>query len=373
MKWIYALCFFFLGLVVNAQDHHLLIGTYTSGKSEGIYVYKFNSTTGEASLESATKAANPSYLAVAPNQQTVYAVDEEKKDDKNEGGNIAAYSFNPETATLTLINHQLSGGDHPCYVAVDKTGHWVTAGNYTGGSLAVFPVLENGGIGAAITTIQHLGTGPNKERQEKAHVHATFFSKDNKYLFVPDLGMDKLMIYSFNENDGSLKTAPQRFVKTIPGSGPRHIDFHPNNHYAYLMQELTGTVAVFKYQDEKLIPIQTISAAPAGFKGGMGSADIHVAPDGKFLYCSNRGESNTISIFKINAANGKLTLIGHQSTLGLTPRNFNFDPSGNFLLVANQGSDNVIIFKRNKSTGLLTNTGKKIEVPNPVCLKWIGK
>jgi 6-phosphogluconolactonase len=370
MKSLLTVVLSFFVLVVAAQTNHLLIGTYTSGKSEGIYVYSFDSKTGDFKLESKIKAANPSYLAISPNQQFVYAVDEEGNN--NIGGSVAAYSFNKSTGELTAINQQLSGGDHPCYVAVDKTGKWVTAGNYTGGSLSVLPVLENGGLGPASSTIQHTGTGPNKERQEKAHVHCTYFSKDNKFLFVPDLGMDKVMVYAFDAVNGSIKPAPVPFAKAVPGSGPRHIDFHPNNKYAYLMQELTGKVAAYKYTNGKLINIQNISAAPKGFTGMMGSADIHVSPDGRFLYCSNRGMSNSISIFSINPANGILKLIGNQSAGIATPRNFNFDPSGNFLLVANQTADNISIFKINKKTGMLADTGKKIEVGNPVCLKWIN-
>ncbi len=190
---------------------------------------------------------------------------------------------------------------------------------------------------------------------------------------MPDLGLDKVMIYSFNKKNGQLIAAPQPFVKLPAGTGPRHIVFNSKNKYAYLMQELTGTVTAYKYHKGRLTEIQNISAAPENFKGFMGSADIHVSPDGRFLYCSNRGESNSITIFTINHATGKLTVVGNQSSLGLAPRNFNFDPSGNYLLVANQKSDNIIIFRRDKNTGLLTDTGNKIEVGSPVCLKWITK
>lgn len=371
MKNIFQLLLLISFFSAKAQNNYLLTGTYTSGKSEGIYVYNFNSATGDFSYVSKIKSPNPSYLAVSPNQQFVYAVNEEGKN--NKGGSVVAYRFNKTTGELTMINQQLSGGDDPCYVAVDKTGKWVTAGNYTGGSVVVLPVLANGGLGEVSTQIQHTGSSINKERQEKAHVHCTFFSKDNRFLFVPDLGIDKVMIYSFNKKNGKLIPAPQPFAKSKDGAGPRHIDFHPNNKYAYLMQELTGTVVVYKYDNGRLTAIQNISAAPKDFTGFMGSADIHVSPDGKFLYCSNRGESNSITIFKINPDDGTLTVTGHQPTLGQAPRNFNFDPSGNFLLVANQNSDNIIIFKRDKQTGLLTDTGKKIEVGNPVCLKWITK
>jgi 6-phosphogluconolactonase len=197
-------------------------------------------------------------------------------------------------------------------------------------------------------------------------------SADNRFLFVPDLGIDKVMMYAFNAATGKLTPAKQRFAKSVDGSGPRHFTFHPNNKYAYLIEELSGTVETFQYNNGSLKNIQRISTMPAGDTSFAGSADIHVSPDGKFLYASNRSTANTLAIFKVNQQNGKLTFIAHQSTMGQTPRNFNFDPTGNFLLAANQNSDQVVIFKRDKMTGLLTDTGKRIDVGKPVCLKWIN-
>ena len=191
-------------------------------------------------------------------------------------------------------------------------------------------------------------------------------------MFAPDLGTDKLTIYSFDDKAGKLTDAPEPFAASPDNGGPRHLVFSTNNKWLYLMEELTGSVIAYQYNYGKLTHLQTISAAEPGFKGFMGSADIHTSADGKFLYCSNRGDANTITIFKINPANGRLTIAGYQSTMGKAPRNFSLDPSGNYLLVANQDSDDIIIFKRNKTTGLLTDTGKKIEVGNPVCLKWIN-
>ncbi|MEO6314146.1 MAG: lactonase family protein [Chitinophagaceae bacterium] len=368
MKIIFQLIILLQMFTANAQHSYLVIGTYTSGKSEGIYVYDFNSLTGTAAYKSKIKAPNPSFLTVSPNQQHVYAAFEEG----NGKGSVGAYRFNKTSGELSYINQQNSGGDNPCYVAEDKTGKWVAVANYSGGSFSLFKVAPGGGLQAGQTT-QHTGSSFNKERQEKAHVHSTFFSKDNKFLFAPDLGMDKLMIYAFDDKTGKATPAAQPFAPSPDNGGPRHIAFAPNNRYAYLMQELTGTVVAYKYNSGKFDQLQTISAAEPGFKGFMGSADIHVSDDGKFVYCSNRGEANTITIFKIDPVNGKLTVAGYQSTIGTNPRNFSLDPTGNFLLVANQGSDNIIIFKRNKTTGLLTDTGNRIDVGNPVCLKWISK
>ena len=365
------LLFVICGITKAQQQHYLLTGTYTSGKSEGIYVYQFNSDVGAVKAVSSVKISNPSFVAVSPDEKFVYAV-EENAAEKGKGGSISAFSFDKTAGKLTYINRQSSAGDHPCYVSVDKTGKWVAAGNYTSGSLSLLPVQADGSLGEATTIIKHAGQGFNKARQASPHVHGTFFSPDNRFLLVPDLGIDKVMMYAFDEITGKLTPAKQPFAESLPGAGPRHLSFHPTNKYAYLMQELSGTVTVFKYKKGKLMKKQVISSMPAGDTSFAGSADIHVSPDGKFLYASNRAESNTIAIFSINKKNGKLTPAGHQSTLGKTPRNFNFDPTGNFLLVANQNSDQVVIFKINKATGLLTDTGNRIDVGKPVCLKWIS-
>ena len=351
---------------------YLLIGTYTSGKSEGIYVYNFNSSTGDNSFVSSTKIANPSYLAVSSNNKMVYAVSEIADSTKfGIGGSVSAFSFNNEKGSLHLINQQFSGGKHPCYVAVDYSGKWVFAANYSSGSAALFPVNNNGALGQIKKLIQDTGKGANAQRQEAPHVHSAILSPNNDFLFTPDLGTDRVMIYHFDKINGILSAANPAFAQSIPGSGPRHLDFHPNNRYAYLIEEITGTVAAFNYNGGNLQSLQRISALPANFNGVVGSADIHVSRDGKFLYCSNRGTSNSITIFKIDSLTGKLTILGEQSSMGKSPRNFNFDPTGNFLLVANQQSDEIVIFKINKKTGLLTDTNKRINIPNPVCIKWI--
>lgn len=358
----------FICCSVFAQEHYLLIGTYTTGKSEGIYVYKFNTATAENSLVSVAKSSNPSFLAVSPNNKMMYAVNENADSTITPmGGTVTAFAFN--NGILTEINKQPSGGKHPCYVTIDKTGHWVFAGNYSSGTVGVLSVNKNGSLDTLQQIVQHQGSSINTQRQQAPHVHATVLSANDKYLFVPDLGIDKVMVYAFNKKKGTLKLKSS--AASEPGSGPRHFILDAANNFAYLMEELTGTVSCYKVKKGKLKFEQRISALPAGFKGAIGSADIHISPDGKFLYCSNRGDANTISIFSVHPTDGKLSLIGHQSTLGKTPRNFNFTPGGNFLLVANQNSDEVVIFKVDKTTGLLTDTGKRISVFNPVCLKWV--
>jgi 6-phosphogluconolactonase len=366
MKYIwYFILLLAIPVISNCQtNYYLIIGTYTRGNSEGIYVYKMNTETGDVSYVSKATASNPSYLAVSPDEKFVYAVNE----DANDKGSVSVFAFDKSNGALKYIDKQTSGGDHPAYVAVNKTGRWVAVANYTGGSFSTLPVMANGTLGVP-TTIQHTGSSVDKERQEKPHVHSTVFSPDDKYLFVPDLGIDKVMIYSFNPGSGKPEPAPVPFAATPPGTGPRHFIFHPNGKLAYLVEEMGGEVSGYKYKDGKLTLIQRISAYPAGFKEKKWSADIHISPDGKFLYASNRTPANNIAIFSI-AKNGKLTLIGSEPAKGDVPRNFTIDPTGNFLLVANQESDNIVIFKRNKQTGLLTDTGKRIQVGKPVCLKW---
>ncbi len=362
------LMFSLLTTAAFSQSYYMYVGTYTNTGSKGIYVYRFNTQTGKATLVGSTDSCtNPSYLAISPNKKFLFAVNE--TNGKNPG-RVSAFSISQNTGKLSFINQQLSGGDDPCYVAVHKSNRWITVGNYSGGSASVLPVNANGSLKPAVQVMQDTGKGTNPKRQEKPHVHSTVFSPDGEYLFTPDLGIDKIMAYRFNSNSGRpLTPASPSYVKTEAGSGPRHLTFHPNNRFAYLMEEMAGNVSAYRYANGRLTAIQTISAHPSDFKGDIGSADIHVSPDGKFLYASNRGDENTLAIFSINQTTGRLQLKGYQPVLGKTPRNFAIDPTGNFLLVANQNSDNIVIFKRNKITGRLTPTGDQIEVPKPVCIK----
>jgi 6-phosphogluconolactonase len=348
----------------TAQDHKLLIGTYTNTTSEGIYVYQFNLATAQSKLLSSAKSSNPSFIAVSPNKKFVYAVNE------NNPGTVSAFAFHKESGVLSLLNTVDTKGAHPCYVSVDKKSKHIVVGNYSGGNLSLFDVKQDGSLAEAKQTIQHNGNGVNRQRQDKAHVHAVVYSPDYRFLLVPDLGMDKLMMYKVDSKSGTLSPAEPAFFETTGGAGPRHIEYHPNGNFAYLVEELSGTISVLAKKDNNWVLVQNPSAHPMNYKGAIGSADIHVSPNGRFLYSSNRGESNTIAIFSINQETGILTPVGHQPTLGLHPRNFTIHPSGNYLLVANRNSDEVVIFRINAETGLLTDTGERIKVPRPVCLKW---
>jgi 6-phosphogluconolactonase len=370
MKIITPILFLLISMQAMSQNKtYMLVGTYTSGKSEGVYVYEFNTGTGAIRLVDSAATSNPSYLAISPDQKFVYAVNEDAT--PGVGGKVSAYQFNRRNGHLTLVNQVRSMGDHPCYVAVDKTGKWVAVGNYSSGSLAVFPAGKNGSLGAPVSIIKHSGNGPNKDRQEKAHVHSTVFTPDNRYLVVSDLGTDKVTLYPFSQARGTLDSARSYTVDMPGGTGPRHFIFHPNGKWGYLVQELTGNVTLFDYAKGKLKPRQTISSLPTGFDKSFTSADIHISPDGQYLYTSTRDEANTIAIFKINAKTGQLRQLSQQGTMGDTPRNFNLDPTGNFLLVANQNSDNIVVFRRNPKTGLLRDTGHRVQVGKPVCIKWV--
>ncbi len=352
-----------------AQDFYLFVGTYTTGKSEGIYVFRFNAASGKLTPVSTIQSKNPSYLAVSPNGKYLYAVNE---NGGTKSGGVSAFSFNKATGKLHFLNSKSSGGADPCYVSLNKTGKWAVIANYSGGNLSALRIKADGSLDTLSQLIQHAGNSVNPQRQEKAHVHSVVFSPDEHFLLSADLGMDRESIYRFEpEKHQPLSDARDSFVNTLPGTGPRHLVFHPRRPYAYLIEELTGTIDAFHYSDGRLINFQHISTHPDDYNGEKGSADIHISPNGNFLYASNRGDANNIAIYAIDSTSGKLILKGFQSTLGATPRNFMIDPSGHYLLAANQKTGNIVIFKINRQTGLLQPTGNQVEVPNPVCLKML--
>lgn len=353
----------------KGKTYHLLVGTYTNeSKTNGIHVYSFNTATGEFKEKSKTlNVNNPSFLVVSKDKKNVYAVSE-----GGQGKGISAYSFNATTGELAFLNSTPAGGNGPCYISVDDKKQTVFTGNYGGGSLSATKLNADGSLSDNIQVIQHEGGSVNKSRQDKPHVHAVVLSPDNGYLFVPDLGTDKVNIYRYDPSaEKPLTRAAQPFASVHAGGGPRHFTFHPNGKHAYLVLEMEGAVVGFDYKDGMLTEKQRITMLAPGFNGRVGAADIHVSPDGKFLYASNRGDANEIVIYAIDK-NGKLTYAGRQSSLINTPRNFAIDPTGNFLLVGNQNSDDIVIFKRDKKTGLLTDSGKRIQVDKPVCLKFVA-
>lgn len=352
----------------SAGDYYLLIGTYSTTPSDGIEVYDYNSITGQYKFVGKAATKNPSYLAVSPDKKFIYSVAENGQPN---GGRVVAFSFDMVTGTLTPINSQPSMGSSPCYVSVFKDGRHVAVGNYSSGNLAYYSVNEDGSLNAPQNIIHH-GSSITKGNQDSPHVHAAVYSPDYKYLMVPDLGIDKVMIYPIDPN-GNINTVESGFVQLAPGAGPRHIEFHPNGKWAYLMEEISGNVTALSYKNGKLKVLNSVNAYPADYKDLHHGADIHISPDGKYVYGSYRYKLNAIGIFKIDQKTGKVAPVATQSTMGEIPRNFNFDPSGNFLLVANQNSNDIVIFKVNKDTGLLTDTGNRLSVNKPVCIKWVKK
>ncbi len=371
MKQLFLTTLILSALSASSQHFYLFAGTYSTGGSKGIYVFDFNASNGYLQLKStADNAENPSYLDLTKNGNYLYAVNETGGD---KPGALSAFQFDKKNGTLKFLNTQPTSGDHPCYVDVNPGGEFAVAANYSGGNLSIFPV-KDGMLQPSVQTIQHTGTGANKMRQEKAHVHMTLFSPDGKYVLATDLGTDKITSYPFNPKAAKpLDEANAKVVSVSPGSGPRHLSFHPNGKFVYLIEELSGRITAFQYHDGQLKAFQSINAHPADYSETKGSADIHVSPDGNFLYASNRAASNTIGIFSIDKHTGTLKSVGFQPTLGTTPRNFVIDPTGKYLLVANQQSNNIVVFTRNKESGLLAETGIVIEVPSPVCLKFLKK
>lgn len=349
------------------QELTMLVGTYTAGTSKGIYSFRFNEETGTSTALSAVEVENPSYLVPSTDGKFVYAVSE-----FNNGQAAAnAFAFDKEKGTFQLLNSQKTGGEDPCYIITN--GQNVVTANYSGGSISVFPIAKDGSLLPASDVIKFEGSGADKERQEKSHLHCVRITPDGKYLLADNLGTDQIHKFIINpsantENkENFLKEGSPAAFTVEAGSGPRHLTFAPNGNYAYLINELSGTVIAFEYKDGNLEEIQTIAADTVGAKG---SGDIHTSPDGKFLYTSNRLKADGIAIFRINPDNGMLTKAGYQLT-GIHPRNFIITPNGKYLLVACRDDNTIQVYERDAVTGLLTDIHKDIKVDKPVCIKFV--
>ncbi|MEP6902673.1 MAG: beta-propeller fold lactonase family protein [Actinomycetota bacterium] len=367
---------------MNAQSNKktkemiLYIGTYTStGKSEGIYVHKFDLETGKLTpLHTVKDVADPSFLTIDKDRKYLYAVNELLEYEGKKSGTVSAFAIDQKTGNLQFLNKQASLGGAPCFITTSENSKFALVANYLGGNVSSFPIEKDGRLGASVDLVQHTGFGPNKDRQESAHAHSITLDRNNRFAFAADLGIDKLMIYDFDAQKGKLKpNEAQAFYQTKPGAGPRHFSFHQNGKFAFLINELDTTITSLAYDEKSgtLKEIQTVPTLPVGVSGASNTcADIHVSPNGKFLYGSNRGHNSIVS-YKIDEKTGKLEYIEHVSTGGKKPRNFAIDPAGKFLLAANQDSDNIVIFRIDEKTGKLQATGNSAEVPTPVCLKFI--
>ena len=364
-----------LSMPIAAKSNELLVyvGTYTNkGTSDGIYLCKLNLATGELTKFSSAKSQDPAFLAIDRKRKFLYAANEIGEFQGKKSGAVSAFSIHPKTGELTFLNQQATNSPGPCSVIVDKTGKCVLAANYSGGSVSAFPVKADGSLGELSDLVQHQGSSINPNRQKEPHAHTIIIDDSNRYAFCADLGMDKVMIYKLDAKRGKLTPNTPAFAAVKPGAGPRHFKIHPNNKFAYVINELDETVTVFAFDKAigALKEIQTVPTLPADFTGTSYCADIHVHPSGKFLYGSNRGH-DSIVVYRIDASTGKLTVAQHQSTQGKWPRNFAVDPTGQFLLVANQNTNNVVIFRIDAQTGQLSLTAHTLELPLPVCLKII--
>lgn len=347
-------------------ERMLYVGAYAGRDEEGITALQFQENDGKLErLHGIAGLANPSFLTLNADRTRLYAVSEAADGD----GSIASFAINGGQGELTLLNRQSSHGSAPCHVTLDGKEQFLIVTNYSGGNVVLYPVEADGAVGPAADIIAHIGQGPRRDRQEKAHPHSSIMSPDNNYVIVADLGIDKLLQYRLDREAGKLIF--QRETEALPGAGPRHMVFHPDGRMLYVLNELDSTLTAFKYDaaNAALEAVQTIAALPESFRGDNTSADIHLTNDGRFLYASNRGH-DSIAIFRIDAA-GLPALIGHVPSGGRTPRNFALTHDDRFLLAANQDSGNIVVYAVHSETGQLVDTGQHIDTAAPVCIQFV--
>lgn len=348
----------------NPKATELIVGTYTDpGTSEGIYIFNFNEEDATFSAkQTISDVENPSFLTLGKGN-TLYAVNE-----LGEGrGAVSAFSY--DAGGSQLLNKLPSLGDAPCYVVSDKQNNYVFVSNYSGGSLSVFRIGEDGSLQENTQHIQYEGSGPNKDRQEAPHIHSSVFSPDERFLLVQDLGSDRITVYPFRpEEPQPLQVENAKVVSAPAGRGPRHISFSADGRFVYAIAELSSSVLVYSFHNGEMTLLEELNLLPREAEPREGAADIHFSPDGRFLYASNRGSANELIVFEVNQETGRLKEAGKHAVRGEGPRNFVITPNGKYLLVANQKSNEIVVFERNLQNGQLNDTGKRIAVSQPVCL-----
>ncbi|HLN59839.1 MAG TPA: lactonase family protein, partial [Thermoanaerobaculia bacterium] len=340
------------------------------GASRGIYRFEFDTASGAGTDPVlAGESENPSFLALHPGGRVLYAVNELKTFGGAATGAVSAFAIDGATGNLAPLNQQASGGADPCHLVVDRSGGNVLVANYSGGSVAVLPLAVGGRLRPATVVLRHAGTGPDRERQEAPHAHAILLDPAERFALAADLGADRIFVYRFGAVAGSLEPNDPAGAAIDPGSGPRHLAWHPSGTFLYALNELTSTVTAFRYDAGRgaLESFQTITTLPAGFSGRNLAAEIAVSPDGRFLYASNRGD-DSLAVFGIDAASGALAPAGRDATGGRAPRHFAIEPSGRWLLAANQDSDSVTVFRLEPATGRPVMEGRPLAIPKPVCL-----
>ncbi|HWV99869.1 MAG TPA: lactonase family protein [Candidatus Acidoferrum sp.] len=352
---------------------HVYFGTYSGVRSRGIYVSRFDTSTGQlGSPELAAETRNPSFLALHPSGQQLYAVGELDNFGGQRGGAVAAFKIEAN-GKLTLLNEQPSGGTGPCHLAVDRAGKCVLVANYGSGSVVALPLLLDGRLGEPGIPTQHHGASINPQRQTGPHAHFITADPANRSALACDLGLDKVFVYRLDPERALLTSHDPPFISIKPGSGPRHLVFHANGRVVYLINEIASTLNVFEYDPRSgaLKELQTISTLPADFKGENICAEVQVHPSGRFVYASNRGH-DSLAVFAVDQKNGRLAFVERQPSQGKTPRHFTLDPDGNWLIAENQDSNNVVVFRVDSKTGRLHWTGQAVEVGAPVCAVFVG-
>ncbi len=357
----------------TGPEHLLFVGTYTKKDSKGIYVWRFNSQAGTLTpIGLAAETENPSFLAIHPKAWYLYAVNETGNFQGKPTGSVSSFTIDQTTGKLTFINRVASGGADPCDIVIDHTGHTAAVANYSGGSFALFPITRNGELGEASQVEKISGKGPNKERQEGPHTHSVNIARDNKSLVVTDLGTDKVLAYHLSAEKSTAQPAEPPFVKVPDGDGPRHSVFSRDSRFLYVLSEMGSSVTTFKFDANtaKLEKLGTVNALPGTYKGPNDAAEIAIDHENKFLYTTNRGH-DSLAVFAVNEHTGALKLVDHVPTGGQHPRHFTIDPSGNWMLIANMNSDNIVIFARDLKTGVPKPTGVSLYTGAPVCLKFV--
>lgn len=351
----------------------LYLGAYTTETDSGLNVYRLDSTTGALEhVQAVAEVINPSFLTVGPERRFVYTISEVGEFNGLPSGGVSAMAIEGDSGKLRLLNQQSSVGRGPCHIDVDATRRCAVVANYGGGSVAMLPIASDGSLEEASDFVQHEGVSIDPKRQKGPHAHSINVDPTNTFAYAPDLGLDKVLCYRLDLGAGRLVPHDPPWVSTAPGCGPRHMAFHPSGRFAYVITEMGNTVIAYRYDAATggLTQIQTVPTLPEDYRGSSFAADIHLSPDGRFLYGSNRGH-DSIAVFAVDQTSGKLKLLNTVPSGGTFPRNFGMDARGHFLVVANQNSGNLVVYRRDGETGFLEPSGHEIQVAKPVCVRLV--
>ncbi|GIP35201.1 lactonase family protein [Paenibacillus sp. J2TS4] len=346
----------------------VFIGSYAEASDSGVYVYSFDGASGElALLDQVSGLKNPTFLNLDAARLKLYSIEETETEAGRSGGAVS-FSIDPQQGTISKLNQAVTVDSPTCHIQRDADDRYLIVSSYHGGQVGLVSLNEDGTIGKLLDVKQHEGNSVHPERQEQPHPHSAFFSPDYKYVYISDLGLDRIVAYSIDAAHGTLKQCGETVIH--PGAGPRHLAFHPDGKYAFVINELDSTITSLRYEADsgRLLPFETVTTLPVDYNGDNSCAEITVSRDGNFLYGSNRGH-DSIVVYSIDKSSGKLTLVEHVSTEGKHPRHFALTPDGDFLIAANRDTDNLTVFRVNQDTGKLTYTGNSFSVSKPVCVQ----